>query len=85
MIVVTFIWGMYYKTLEIRNLWEMVRFRSKLESSGLAKIRIKGLVKIARMEQHVFCIFFDYRGHHRKVVEIYNATSVNSQQKLWFH
>jgi len=26
------------------------------------------------MEQHVFCIFINYRGHHRKSVEIYNAT-----------
>ncbi len=63
----------------------MLRFRSKLVSSVLDKLSIDGFVKIARMEHHVFCIFIDYRGHHRKVVEIYNATSVNSQQKLWFH
>ncbi len=30
-------------------------------------------VKI-KMEQHVFCIFIDYRGHHRKGVAIYVAT-----------
>ncbi len=28
-----------------------------------------------------FCIFIDYRGHHRKGVAIYNATWVNLQQK----
>ncbi len=32
-----------------------------------------------------FCIFIDYRGHHRKGVAIYSATLVNLQQKLWFH
>jgi hypothetical protein len=37
------------------------------------------------MEQHIFCLFIDYRGHHRKGVAIYNATYVNLQQKLWFH
>jgi hypothetical protein len=37
------------------------------------------------MEQHVFCIFIDYRGRHRKGVAIYDATLVNLQQKLWFH
>jgi len=37
------------------------------------------------MEQRVFCIFIDHRGHHRKGVEIYNATLVNLNQKLWFH
>jgi hypothetical protein len=26
------------------------------------------------MEQHIFCIFIDYRGHHRKGIAIYNAT-----------
>jgi hypothetical protein len=25
------------------------------------------------MEQHILCIFIDYRGHHRKGVAIYNA------------
>jgi len=37
------------------------------------------------MEQRIFCIFIDYRGHHRKGDEIYNVTLVNLQQKLWFH
>ncbi len=37
------------------------------------------------MEQHVFCIFIHYRGHRRKGVSIYNATTVNLQQKPWFH
>ncbi len=27
------------------------------------------------MEQHIFWIFIDYRGHHRKGVAIYNATT----------
>jgi hypothetical protein len=27
-----------------------------------------------KMEQHVFCIFIDDRGHHRKGVAIYNVT-----------
>jgi hypothetical protein len=26
------------------------------------------------MEQHILCIFIDYRGHHRKGIAIYNAT-----------
>jgi hypothetical protein len=26
------------------------------------------------LEQHIFCIFIDYRGHHRKGVAMYNAT-----------
>jgi hypothetical protein len=26
------------------------------------------------MEQHIFCIFIDYRGHHRKGVAIYKTT-----------
>ncbi len=29
--------GLYYKTLRIRNLWEMNRFRSKLVTFGLDK------------------------------------------------
>ncbi len=37
------------------------------------------------MEQHVFCIFFNYRGHHGKGVAIYKATYVNLQHKLGFH
>ncbi len=37
------------------------------------------------MEQHIFCIFIDYRGHHRKGVAIYVATWVNLHHKLWFH
>ncbi len=36
------------------------------------------------MEQHIVCIFIDYRGHHRKGVEIFNADYVNFQPKLWF-
>jgi hypothetical protein len=32
-----------------------------------------------------FCIFIDYRGHHRKGVPIYNGTYDNLQTKLWFH
>jgi hypothetical protein len=37
------------------------------------------------MEQPVFCIFIDYRGHHKKGVAIYDATSINLQPKPWFH
>jgi hypothetical protein len=36
------------------------------------------------MEQHVVCIFIDYRGHHRKGVAIYNATEINLQENLGF-
>ena len=36
------------------------------------------------MEQHVFFIFIDYRGHHRKGVEIFYADYVNFQPKPWF-
>ncbi len=36
------------------------------------------------MEQHIFCIFIDYRGHHRKSVPIYNVTWVKLKQNLWF-
>ncbi len=36
-------------------------------------------------EQHISLHFIDYRGHHRKGVEIYNAALVNLQQKPWFH
>jgi hypothetical protein len=32
------------------------------------------LKKIYIMEQHIFCFFMDYGGHHRKGVAIYNAT-----------
>jgi hypothetical protein len=35
------------------------------------------------MEQHVsFFIFINYRGHHRKAVAIYNATSQFTTQSL---
>jgi hypothetical protein len=27
------------------------------------------------MQQHIFCILIDYRGHHRKGVAIFNAAS----------
>jgi hypothetical protein len=37
------------------------------------------------MEQCVFCIFIVYRGHHKKGVAIYDATSINLQPKPWFH
>jgi hypothetical protein len=37
------------------------------------------------MEQHVFFILIDYRGHHRKGVAIYNAIYVHLQQKTWFY
>jgi hypothetical protein len=40
--------------------------------------------KIETMEEHIFCILIDHRGHHRKGVAIYNATQVNLQQKPWF-
>jgi hypothetical protein len=38
-----------------------------------------------RMEQQFFCIFIDYRGHHRKGVAMYNAYEVNLQQEHTFH
>jgi hypothetical protein len=45
----------------------------------------KRLAIISRsMEQHVFGISTDYRGHHRKGVAIQNATLVNMQQNTWF-
>ncbi len=31
-----------------------------------------------------FCVFIDYRGHHRKGVAIFNADYVNFQPKPWF-
>jgi hypothetical protein len=37
------------------------------------------------MEQHIFCIFIDYRGRHRKGAAIYYATYAIMHQKLWFH
>ncbi len=37
------------------------------------------------MEQLIFCIFIDYRGHHRKVIAIYNAAEINLQPKPCFH
>jgi hypothetical protein len=37
------------------------------------------------MEQHVFNILIDCRGHHRKGVAMYNVAEVNLQQKPWFH
>jgi hypothetical protein len=45
----------------------------------------KTMHNTAVMEQHVFVVFIDYRGHHRKGVAILNATQVNLKQKLWFH
>ena len=38
-------------------------------------------LKVPSMEQHVFFILIDYRGHHRKGVAIYNAIYVHLQQK----
>jgi len=32
------------------------------------------LNRIVTMEEHIFCIFIDYRGHHRKGVAMYDAT-----------
>jgi hypothetical protein len=37
------------------------------------------------MEQHVFCIFINYRGRHSKGCAIHNGSYVNLQQKPWFH
>jgi hypothetical protein len=37
------------------------------------------------MEQRIFGILIDYRGRHRKGAAIFNAPSVNLQQKPWFH
>ena len=31
-----------------------------------------------------FCILIDSKGHHRKGATIYDASSVNLQQKPWF-
>ncbi len=33
------------------------------------------------MEQRVFFIYIDYRGHHRKGAAIYDATLINLQRK----
>jgi hypothetical protein len=38
-----------------------------------------------KMEQRVFCIIINYRGHHTKGVAIYYITSVNLQQQPWFN
>jgi len=35
-----------------------------------SKKKFQSLLLFAAMEQHVFCIFIDYRGHHRKGVAI---------------
>jgi hypothetical protein len=35
------------------------------------------------MEQHIFSIFIEYRGRHRKGVANYYATKVNLWQKTW--
>ncbi len=37
------------------------------------------------MEQHIFCIFIDYRGHHRQGVENFNVDHVNFQPKPCFN
>jgi hypothetical protein len=31
-----------------------------------------------------FYVFFDYRGHHRKGIELYNSTEVSEQQPFGF-
>ncbi len=36
------------------------------------------------MGQHIFCIFIDYRGHHRKDVEITMLLKSVYNQKLGF-
>ena len=36
------------------------------------------------MEQHIFYIIIDCRGHHRKSVKIYNPTYVSLQQDVCF-
>jgi hypothetical protein len=37
------------------------------------------------MEQHIFCSFIDYRGHHRQGVAIFYTDYVNCQPKPWFN
>jgi hypothetical protein len=37
------------------------------------------------MEQHIFAFSLIIEGTTEKGVEVYNATFVNLQQKLWFH
>jgi hypothetical protein len=36
------------------------------------------------MKKHIFYITSDCRGHHWKIITIYNATKVHSQQNLLF-
>jgi hypothetical protein len=40
---------------------------------GTKFVRILASLEGFQMEQHIFCIFIDYRGHHRKGAAIYNA------------
>ncbi len=37
------------------------------------------------MEQHIFCIFIDYRGRHWKGVSVYNVIRINLQPKPLLH
>jgi hypothetical protein len=52
-------------------------FKKIIIAANTLKISVPYIIKLVylplTMEQHVFCIFIDYRGHHRKGV-IYNAT-----------
>ncbi len=67
----------------MRRFLTSCKFQSKMISiliSSVTKCRVT-----LQWNNTFFYIFIDYRGHHRKGVAIYNATSVNFQQKLWFH
>jgi hypothetical protein len=44
---------------------------------------IKYFTLTITMEQHIFCIFIEYRGRHRKGIANYYATKVNLWQKSW--
>ncbi len=57
----------------------MILFKSSkisviLSCNDLDLLQIFTLTKLYLMQQRVFCILIDYRGHHRKGVAILNAT-----------
>jgi hypothetical protein len=43
-----------------------------------------GAKRVVIMEQQIFYIFIDYRGHHWKGIESYYSAEVNLLQKHWF-
>jgi hypothetical protein len=62
-----------------------ILWASPLLAHCLKTIFIRLVNNYQSMEQHIFFILIDYRGHHWKGVVIYNATCVSLQQKTWFH